>query len=166
MKEDTISSKELCPTSSSDEEILSNRHCQNVVDFWNRTVVETRSTLPQVRTLSDKRKNKMRIRWKEFAKVGDPVEVCRQIFTKACTSKFCQGDGKSGWSADFDWIFKNGENWVKVFEGNYDNKTAPAGQSKGNSGRIERAVDTFNEVENWIHGRFGDTAGDSTPDYQ
>ena len=181
MKEDIISSIELCPTEPSDdtpaqadndEEILTNRHCQNIVDFWNKTVTETNSTLPQVLTLSDKRKKKMRIRWKEFSKVGDPVEVCRQVFTKACTSKFCQGDNKSGWSADFDWIFTNGENWVKVYEGNYDNKPAVAGQVRGGpvqaqqKTRVEKAIETYNEVEQWIHERFSDTAGNSTPDFQ
>lgn len=180
MEEDIISSNELCPTEASDapektdesEKILPDRHCQNVVDFWNRTVAETQSTLPQVLTLSDKRKKKMRIRWKEFSKVGDPVEVCRQVFTKACTSKFCQGDNKTGWSADFDWIFTNGENWVKVYEGNYDNKPSVVGQNKGGQaqgqqqGRVEKALNTFNEVEQWIHGRFDDTAGNGTPDFQ
>ena len=178
MKEDIISSNELCPTEPSDapektdesEKILPDRHCQNVVDFWNRTVAETQSTLPQVLTLSDKRKKKMRIRWKEFSKVGNPVEVCRQVFTKVCTSKFCQGDNKTGWSADFDWIFTNGENWVKVYEGNYDNKPVVVGQGRGSAAqgpsRIEKAIDTFNEVEQWIHGTISNTPGNGTPDYQ
>lgn len=178
MKEDIISSNELCPTEPSDapentdesEKILPDRHCQNVVDFWNRTVAETQSTLPQVLTLSDKRKKKMRIRWKEFSRVGNPVEVCRQVFTKVCISKFCQGDNKTGWSADFDWIFTNGENWVKVYEGNYDNKPVVVGQGRGNAvqgpSRIEKAIDTFNEVEQWIHGTNSNTPGNGTPDYQ
>ena len=178
MKEDIISSNELCPTEPSDEpektdkseKNLPDRHCQNVVDFWNRTVAETQSTLPQVLTLSDKRKKKMRIRWKEFSKVGNPVEVCRQVFTKVCTSKFCQGDNKTGWSADFDWIFTNGENWVKVYEGNYDNKPVVVGQGRGSAAqgpsRIEKAIDTFNEVEQWIHGTKSNTPGNGTPDYQ
>ena len=27
-----------------------------------------------------------------------------------------------GWVANFDWVFENEKNWVKVSEGNYDNK--------------------------------------------
>ena len=174
MKEDIISSNELCPTEPSDapektddsEKILPDRHCQNVVDFWNRTVVETQSTLPQVLTLSDKRKKKMRIRWKEFSKVGDPVEVCRRVFTKACTSKFCQGDNKTGWSADFDWIFTNGENWVKVYEGNYDNKPQSAAKTQRGNDRLQGMVDEYTKLQEALYGKFNDIPADGTPDYQ
>ena len=171
---DIISSNELCPTEPSDapektddsEKILPDRHCQNVVDFWNRTVAETQSTLPQVLTLSDKRKKKMRIRWKEFSRVGDPVEVCRRVFTKACTSKFCQGDNKTGWSADFDWIFTNGENWVKVYEGNYDNKPQSAAKTQRGNDRIQNIIDEHNKFQQALHGFYNPISADSAPDYQ
>lgn len=178
IEEDIISSNELCPTEPSDapektddsEKILPDRHCQNVVDFWNRTVAETQSTLPQVLTLSDKRKKKMRIRWKEFKKVGDPVEVCRTIFTKVCTSKFCQGDNKTGWSADFDWVFTNGENWVKVYEGNYDNKPA---QMQGKitmqgqqPSKLQQTINERNKFQQALHGFINSQPADSAPDSQ
>ena len=170
----------MCPTApsdsetakSDDKEILTNRHCQNIVDFWNKTVDETGSTLPKVSILTDDRKKKMRIRWKEFAKLGDPVEVCRTIFRNACTSKFCQGDNPRGWTADFDWLFVNGKNWPKVYEGKYDEKPVfqdPRGfrTATQGAGRVANAISTFNEVEQWIHNeRFSDTPADGTPDSQ
>ena len=36
-------------------------------------------------------------------------------------SKFLKGESKRGWKASFDWVFENDKNWVKVWEGNYDN---------------------------------------------
>ena len=106
-------------------EILSNKHCQQVVDFWNRSINATAAQLSEVKILSDKRKSKIRTRWKEFSKLGDPVEVCRTIIKKACASKFMQGDNPRGWKASFDWIFDTEKNWAKVYEGNYDNKEEP-----------------------------------------
>ena len=123
------SSKEesLCPTpseqdSESKPEILSNKNCQQVVDFWNKTVKAKAASLSEVKLLTEKRKAKIRTRWKEFASVGDPVQVCKAIVEKACESKFMQGDNPRGWVASFDWIFETEKNWAKVFEGNYDNR--------------------------------------------
>lgn len=179
MEEDIISSNELCPTETSDEAaktdndemILPNRHCQNIADFWNRTIDETQSTLPKVRALSDKRKKKMRLRWKEFSQVGDPVEVCRTIFQKVCSSKFCQGDGKTGWSADFNWVFENGENWVKVYEGNYDNKpvtqaaqTRPSQEPK--KSKLQQTLDERQKYQQALHGFFNPISADGAPDCQ
>lgn len=173
---DIISTDVLCPTESSDalgktddsEKILPDRHCQNIVDFWNRTVSETQSTLPRVLTLSDKRKKKMRTRWKEFKKVGDPVEICRTVFLKACTSNFCQGDNKTGWSADFNWIFENGENWVKVYEGNYDNKPTGGGRASipAQKDRMQGIVDEYTKLQQALHGRNEQISADSAPDNQ
>ena len=123
-------------------EVLSNKHCQQVVDFWNRKVAETGAQLPSVKSLSEDRKTKIRIRWSEFAKVGNPVEVCRVIFTKAAASKFLQGDNNNGWRATFDWLFTNGKNWVKVYEGNYDEV------AQGGSGMKRTRLDAMkNELE-------------------
>lgn len=101
---------------------LAPKHCQQIIAFWNKTVDEYSAGLPKVKTLGEDRMKKMRVRWKEFATVGDPVEVTRQIFRNACRSKFFQGDNPRGWSGNFDWIFTNSKNWAKVYEGNYNDK--------------------------------------------
>ena len=131
---------ELSPTLSEPEpqpipvgtKILSRRNCQQVVDFWNSTIDSSGSTLPKVQSLSDARCDKIRIRWGEFARLGDPVEVCRSLFKKAARSKFLQGDNGKGWKASFDWLMTNGKNWVKVIEGNFDDAgPGSAPKSKG-----------------------------------
>lgn len=74
---------------------------------------------PKVIKLSDKRKTKVRIRFEEM---GFQYETLQTVFEKAETSRFMRGDNPRGWKADFDWIFCNPDNWVKILEGRYDNK--------------------------------------------
>lgn len=162
-EESTIS--EPRPTMMSDAasagDVLTNRHCQNIADFWNKTVLETNSTLPQVRALSEERKKKIRVRWKEFSTVGDPVEVCRVVFRNVCSSFFCQGGGRSGWTASFDWVFSNGQNWVKAYEGEYDNKPAPhARQQAAPKTRLEQAEDNMKFIDDFFNGKQSNTAPD------
>lgn len=129
-----------------EKEILTNKQCQQVVDYWNRRIGETGAIFPKAETLNDKRKAKIRTRWREFAKIGDPVEVCRKIFDKACDSKFLQGDNQRGWKADFDWLFTNESNWAKVYEGNYDNRTKPQ------ASRMDQLEDDLEYIHNLFNG--------------
>lgn len=77
-------------------------------------------SFPRIVKISEARKAKIRIRLEEMK--GD-LDVIKKVFQKLEASKFCRGDNKNGWKASFDWIFENEKNWVKVYEGNYDNKT-------------------------------------------
>ena len=128
---------------------LSNKQCQQVVDFWNRKVAETGAQLPSVKSLSEDRKAKIRIRWEEFSKVGNPVDVCRAVFVKATASKFLQGDNSKGWKAGFDWLFTNGKNWLKVYEGNYDETMTVAG---GGRTRLDAMKDEYGKLEEIFNG--------------
>ena len=66
------------------------------------------------------------------------MPILNQLFDTMQTSKFLRGDNKNGWRASFDWLFENGKNWVKVYEGNYNNKQL-AGSNIGPNA-------TFNET--------------------
>lgn len=127
-------------------ETLSNRQCQQVVDFWNRKVTETGAQFPLVKSLSEDRKKKIRIRWDEFKAIGNPVDVCRTLFEKACASKFLQGDTPKGWSASFDWLFTNGKNWLKVYEGNYDNAPVAGGAGRTRIDTLRNEFDKIDEI--------------------
>jgi hypothetical protein len=87
-----------------------------------------------VQTISDARKNKMKTRINEIRKqFKEPYNsVLDIIFIKMEGSKFLKGDNNLGWKATFDWVFKNGSNWVKVYEGNYDDRPLTGCQSKKN----------------------------------
>ena len=101
-----------------------------VMELWNRMIDETGAPLRKVARFTDKRKKKVQVRWREFMELGDPTEVVLKIFTNACTSKFFQGDNPRGWSGDFDWLFENDKNWVKTYEGKYD-EHKPSGAEGG-----------------------------------
>lgn len=91
---------------------------KDIKAMWN----ETCTGFPKLYTLSEPRKNKMRIRIAEMGGLEKALPLIKQIFEKMQQSKFLKGDNKRGWKASFDWLFENDKNWVKVYEGNYDNK--------------------------------------------
>lgn len=107
---------------------------QKIVDMWNITCIGYQ----QVLKLSDKRKNKIRIRIDEMKGVGEAIPLLQVLFGKMQSSNFLRGESSRGWKANFDWLFANGENWVKILEGRYDNdrnkNVAKNGTSKTNVG--------------------------------
>lgn len=90
---------------------------KHVVDLYTAYLVPK---LPKILRLSDKRKQKIRVRLEEMGS----TEVLEQVFQKIAASKFLTGDNHTGWKASFDWIFENESNWVKVIEGNYDDSVS------------------------------------------
>lgn len=120
------------PTSASDEaeapkpikaEKRENLPFKEIKELWNAVCVG----YPKLHSLSESRKNKMRNRIAEMGGAEKALLLLREIFTKMQVSNFLRGDNKRGWKASFDWLFENDKNWVKVYEGNYDNRpdTAP-----------------------------------------
>lgn len=91
---------------------------KEIKEMWN----ETCPGFPKLFTISEARKNKMRLRIAEMGGLEKALLLIKQIFEKMQQSKFLKGDNKRGWKASFDWLFENDKNWVKVYEGNYDNK--------------------------------------------
>ena len=69
--------------------------------------------------LGDVRKQKIRTRLEEMN--GD-FKILESVFSAMESSKFLKGDNRIGWKASFDWLFANSTNWVKVAEGNYQDK--------------------------------------------
>lgn len=78
-------------------------------------------SLPQPTKLTTKRKQTIRSRLAEMGKTEQAWTTLRTVMTKIEASNFLRGDNKSGWRANFDWLFANSTNWVKIIECNYDN---------------------------------------------
>jgi hypothetical protein len=78
--------------------------------------------LPMVVTFNDKRKQKLATRWEEFQKVGEPAEVWAKLLSIIKKSKFLTGE-TGEWKCSFDWLIDNSTNWLKVYEGHYNNST-------------------------------------------
>lgn len=104
---------------------------KEIKEMWNATC----SGFPKLFTISENRKNKMRLRISEMGGSEKALPLLKQIFEKMQQSNFLKGDNKRGWKASFDWLFENDKNWVKVFEGNYDNKPEQTAQKRYNNNR-------------------------------
>jgi len=77
------------------------------------------SSLPDIRELNDDRKKKVKSR---FGEMGKSYEKIEEVFRAVMESDFLVGKNDRGWAADFDWIFQNKSNWLKVLEGRYRNR--------------------------------------------
>lgn len=102
--------------------------CAEIVKVWNEVCV----SLPKVLRLSDARRDKVKARLREWG--GDnPEEMiakAREYFNRIEASDFLTG--RSGkWKASFDWLFDSRNNWIKVAEGNYDNKRGSGSRLSG-----------------------------------
>lgn len=82
---------------------------QHYVDLYNLHC----SSLPQVKTLNEKRKRLIKRVVKEVSE-----DDLLTALNKANTNSFLRGDS-GGWKANFDWLM-NPDNITKVLEGNYD----------------------------------------------
>ena len=91
---------------------------KKIQEMWNTTCLG----FPKIYNMSEARKNKMRIRIEEMGGEEKALPLLQTLFEKMQASNFLKGDSKNGWKASFDWLFVNDKNWVKVHEGNYDNR--------------------------------------------
>ena len=94
---------------------------QFVQKLWNETMARTRK-IPKVAALSQARKDKISLRIAEMGGWENAKETLATCFRKINESEFCNGENENVWVATFDWFFSNEKNWMKVIEGNYDNR--------------------------------------------
>ena len=91
---------------------------QGICDLWNSVCV----SLPRIAKITEARRQKIRARLDEFGcQPEEWLTTAETLFKRVQASDFLTGR-KTDWKASFDWLFENGKNWVKVTEGNYDNK--------------------------------------------
>lgn len=89
---------------------------KSFLQFFNETV--SGCAIPAIKILSDRRKAMLRARLKEYDK-----QALAEVVRKAADSKFLNGGSDKPFIANFDWIFRP-NNFPKVLEGNYDNRTS------------------------------------------
>lgn len=119
-----------------EEESSGNRRKSGKNDEFNRVVNlyhQHCPSYPKVFKLSNARKQKIQIRLEEM-KFDENVLI--SVFQKMESSKFCRGDNKNGWKASFDWLFGNSTNWVKMIEGNYDERVISSGAGGQRVGQV------------------------------
>lgn len=85
--------------------------------FFNKTLDEHDSRIPRIKKFDSRRKNKIHARIKDYG-----VDAIYEVTQKVASNNFLNGGGNKGWIANFDWIF-GPDNFRKVIEGNYDDKS-------------------------------------------
>lgn len=145
-----IDSTNVESLSSKEDEQKRNRiDAQSYKDFWNQNC----GAMPEITCVRGKRLTALKARIKEFSE--HDVRVAIQ---KAGKSSFLNGNNNRNWMASFDWILKP-NNFVKVLEGNYDNKKTSDKKEKNSdnprnmpisSDRLNAVADYENELMNSI----------------
>ncbi len=107
--------------------IVVNFDFDKVKNLWN----ESCPSFPKILAITEARKLKLKIRIDEISgEKENYLEALSELFTKVESSKFLKGDNDRGWRASFDWLIANGKNWLKVLEGNYDNRVTNYGTDR------------------------------------
>lgn len=112
-----LSKDKLCQTASDEapqETFCKKTPYEEIASLFNSVCV----SLPAIKTLSEKRKEKIRCRWKEKA----DLKFWEEIFKKIESSDFLTGRSGAWHNCGFDWVITNNTNYLKVLEGNYENK--------------------------------------------
>ncbi len=106
---------------------------RKLADFFNSELRKRGSIIPTVRGIDGQRRTSTQARIREHGK-----DAFAEAVRKAAASDFLNGRNDRGWVADYDWMVKPG-NFVKVLEGNYDNRQQQTGNNRyGNPGKHNR----------------------------
>lgn len=102
---------------------------RKLADFFNEELKKNKSIIPQIRAIGGQRKSSTAARIREHGKAA-----FAEVAKKAAMSDFLNGRNDRCWVADFDWMIKP-NNFIKVLEGNYDNRQQNNNQRYGNTGK-------------------------------
>lgn len=111
-----------------------------LVSYFNATLKKYNSVIPTIRDIKGKRKDAVRARVRERGK-----KSLATVFEKAAASDFLNGKNDRGFFATFDWVICP-NNFIKVLEGNYDNRNNNGTANRQNNGAAQRANDAADIV--------------------
>lgn len=116
----TETTPEITTETTPDKTIASSKEKEKIsipYDDIVKSYNEICTSLPAVKVLSDKRRDKIRSCYK---KVGS-IDQFMEVFEKAEASDFLSGRNGVWGGCNFDWLI-NYNNFIKVLEGTYNNK--------------------------------------------
>ena len=110
-------------------------------DFFNKTMAAQGAQIPQVRAIPPKSKRTtfLLARLREYGK-----EALAAVVKKAAASDFLNGGGSRGFVADFEWLFRP-NNFPRVLEGTYDNRSQQSTTQLTHHGTTAKSVDDNRE---------------------
>lgn len=112
---------------------------EEILELYHRSG----NSLPKVIKITNQRKTAISARLKEHG-----VDQIKKMLSNVSESDFLQGINKNNWTADFDWLFKP-QNFLKVLEGNYKNKTNGNKQPNNRAGREPATADQLAKDTGW-----------------
>lgn len=136
------------------------RSYEDIKNNWLKIAHEYKLSGTQLK-ITEKRKRVINNLLKEYS-----AEEVLQAMEKVHTSSFLQGNNKTGWQISFDW-FINKSNFLKVLEGNYDDKVnseiknnnTHANQKPGATIKTERPKVTAEGLRKYFGGSRNDNGG-------
>ncbi|MDR4969084.1 MAG: hypothetical protein RG740_05650, partial [Acholeplasmataceae bacterium] len=108
---------------------------ERIMDYWNQ-----RSGLKEIQAMTQKRKDFINVRVKNHG-----IDAIYQAIDNCMLSSFMKGDNNKNWIANFDWVFGNPSNFIKVLEGNYINEDYNPGKQDELHRRAENLKRKFGE---------------------
>ena len=124
-----------------------------IKDLWNTLC----PSFAKVLVISKSRHGKIKQRIQEMGGIEKALPMIEKIFIETEKSDFLRGDTPRGWKASFDWIFENDKNWVKVWEGNYENKpketyptTTQNRNYNGTTTKHSTTADSYEARQQWL----------------
>ena len=114
-------------------QIQNSPNVRRLVDLWN----ESCPALPPVKVCTGARRKKIAERLRQFEDPDKALATFADVFARCRSSAFLNGRNARHWKVTFDWLMADDTNWVKVWEGRYDD---PAPEIKTESSTL---IDTI-----------------------
>jgi len=128
------------------------RLCEEIKNNWIKIACEYKLSGKQLK-ITDNRKRAINNLLKEYS-----AEEVLQAMEKVHTSSFLQGNNKTGWQISFDW-FTNKSNFLKVLEGNYDDKANSSNSEKEKKSKNYQEKDFVGVTDESIANLLGGLTG-------
>lgn len=96
-----------------------------LVDYWNRRVDETKSSMAKVLNITPYRKNLIEERLAEY---DNDNKALQKVLDKALADPYLNGKNPSKWVADFNWLLKP-ENFSRLVESGIKTPSEPKPQA-------------------------------------
>ncbi len=101
---------------------------EKIMQLYNTTCV----SLSKVKSIEGKRRTAVAARWKQHK----TLDIFSELFQITEASDFLKGNNERNWTATFDWLM-NANNFSKVLEHLYDNKSKGGTSSGANWGHTQ-----------------------------
>jgi len=124
------------------KEVIPMTDFENIASYWNELVKDTNISKVRVK-FSETRKKHVKARIKET-----DLKTFYEMMNKVIKSDFLCGNKSLDWIANFSWCI-NPENYMKILEGNYENKKGT--NKNGKSQTLEQEIEQrAKEVEKYL----------------